>query len=155
MEKYRKEVDLEIKKAMEANDTKNIVSANLKLIEKYYDQNLLQHRLTFITTLIVSCLGFGAILFGIYLYINNSENKDIAFLTSCSGIVAEIISVLFFFQNKQVISQMKVNHKSLEDGLNIHTTISLAENLPKQEKLIEMKKIIKFLLSRVGEKKDD
>ncbi len=151
--KKRKELEVSIAEALNTNDTRNIANSNMKLIVKYYDQNLLQHRMTFFTTLIIASLGFITILMGLLLFFNNEieNNTNIAYMTSAGGIIAELISVLFFSQNSKVMKQLKENHQSLKNGLDLETAISLAENLPEEDKNLEMKKIISLLLNKAIE----
>lgn len=150
--KKRRELEANLSKALEAHDSKNVASANMKLIIKYYDQNLLQHRMTFISTLIISSLGFIAILIGLLLIFGEEyvENRNIAYMTTAGGLIAELVSALFFTQNRQVMKQLRENHLNLQKGLDVENAISLAENLPEKDKNVEMKKIIDLLLNRVN-----
>ncbi len=149
--KKRRELEANLTTAIEEHDSKNVASSNMKLIVKFYEQNLLQHRMTFISTLIIASLGFIAILVGLLLIFSQkyTGDRNIAYMTTAGGLIAELISALFFTQNRQVMKQLRENHQDLQKGLDIENAISLAENLPEEDKNIEMKKIIDLLLQRV------
>jgi len=145
LEKKVLEQDLDI--ALTQNDPKNIVRSNIELVEKYYDQNLNQHRITHLTTLGISVLGVVTILIGVILAIDQ-DLSEIGKLTTISGIVVELVSALFFYQNRKTTNLIRANHKSLQSGLDIQNAISLIEMLPKTERNKEIQKIIKYLLDR-------
>ncbi len=141
-------------KAFSSSDSKNIADLNMQLIVKYYDQNLLQHRMTFITTLIVASIGFIAIILGLFIFFRYSQNRDIAYMTSAAGIIAELITALFFHQNKNVMKQLNQNHLRLIEGLDLQAAITLVESLPDNDKTKKTKEIIDILLKR-SEKGND
>lgn len=122
----------------------NTVGANFQLLEKYYEQHLIEYKLMSRSSLIVSIVGFMAIILGIYFAA--SDHASIGFVTSSAGLISEVTAALFFKQNKLLIAQILEYHKKLISTQYLLTTISLANELPESRAIQEKERIIGNLL---------
>jgi hypothetical protein len=126
------------------DDPKHVVNSNFKLLERYYDQTLVEYRLNFRTTAVIASLGFVAILIGIG--IAYSGTIAVGVVSGAAGVVAEAATILFFRQNQEQVKQVQEYHKKLVSTQYLLTAISLADSLQGQLREDEVKRIILNLL---------
>jgi len=122
----------------------NLVDFNFKLLEKYYEQHLVEYKLMARASLVVAILGFMVIVIGIFFTFANQVS--IGVITSIAGLVSEAAALLFFKQNNLLIEQIREYHKKLVSTQYLLTGISLASELPEQEAIFERRRIIGNLL---------
>jgi hypothetical protein len=128
----------------EIEKSSNVVDFNFKLLEKYYEQHLVEYKLMARSSLIVAILGFMVIVIGIFFTFANQVS--IGVITSIAGLVSEAAALLFFKQNNLLIEQIREYHKKLVSTQYLLTGISLAGELPEQEAIFERRRIIGNLL---------
>ncbi len=121
-----------------------VAGFNFRLLERYYEQHLLEYKLMSRATLVVSALGFVIITVGVFLAFAGMTSVGI--LTSVAGIVAEAAAALFFKQNKILMDQVMEYHKKLVSTQYLLTAISLAQELGGSDGVSETKRIIGNLL---------
>lgn len=122
----------------------SIVDGNFKLLEKYYEQHLVEYKLMARASLVIAILGFLVIVIGVFFTF--SQHVSVGVITSIAGLVSEAAAVLFFKQNNLLIDQIKDYHKKLVSTQYLLTTISLAAELPQNDKNEQRKRIIGNLL---------
>jgi len=122
----------------------SVVDVNFKLLEKYYEQHLVEYKLMARASMVIAILGFLVIIIGVFFTFANQISVGI--ITSVAGLVSEAAAVLFFKQNNLLIEQVKEYHKKLVSTQYLLTSISLALELPDKERTIQREKIIDNLL---------
>ena len=105
-----------------------IVSFNFALLERYYEQHLIEYKLMSRASLAIASFGFIVITVGVFLAF--AGQTSVGVLTSIAGVVAEAASVLFFNQNKVIMNQVLEYHKKLVSTQYLLTAVSLAQQLP-------------------------
>lgn len=125
-------------------EPRTIVNFNFRLLERYYEQHIIEYKLMSRSTLVISTLGFIIIAIGIFLAF--ADKTSVGVLTSIAGIVAEAVAVLFFRQNKVLMDQVMEYHKKLVSTQYLLTSIALAQDLPGSYGETEVKRIIGNLL---------
>lgn len=126
------------------DDPKHVVNSNFQLLERYYDQTLVEYRLNSRTTVVIASLGFVAILVGIG--IAYSGTIAVGVVSGAAGVLAEAATVMFFRQNQEQIKQVQEYHKKLVSTQYLLTAISLADSLQGRQREDEVKRIILNLL---------
>lgn len=149
---YKKEItdlDNNLKSAENKSDSIKIIESYNEIEKKHYNQSLLQHKMTFITTLIIATIGFVSVLAGVYIFLDQKENRSVGVLTSIVGIIIELISVLFFSQNNKAKNQLNENHNKLDATRRMKTAIALtlSSDICQNEKNTLIKNIVTFLLT--------
>ena len=126
------------------DDPKHVVNSNFQLLERYYDQTLVEYRLNSRTTVVIASLGFVAILIGIG--IAYAGTIAIGVVSGAAGVLAEAATVMFFKQNQEQVKQVQEYHKKLVSTQYLLTAISLADSLQGRLREDEVKRIILNLL---------
>jgi hypothetical protein len=126
------------------DDPKHVVNSNFQLLERYYDQTLVEYRLNSRTTVVIASLGFVAILIGIG--IAYAGTIAVGVVSGAAGVLAEAATVMFFKQNQEQIKQVQEYHKKLVSTQYLLTAISLADSLQGRLREDEVKRIILNLL---------
>lgn len=122
----------------------NVVDFNFKLLERYYEQHLVEYKLMARSSLVVAILGFMVIVIGVFFTF--SGQTSVGVVTSIAGLIAEAAAALFFKQNNLLIDQIRDYHKKLVSTQYLLTGISLADELPPGDSVLEKKRIIGNLL---------
>ena len=139
------EINIEGEKVIyNIHDSSQVVDLNFRLLESYYEQSLTEYKLMSRSSLIVAVFGFLVIVFGVVLTF--SEYTGIGIISVTSGLVTEATSVLFFRQNRILIDQVKEYHRKLVSTQYLLTSISLAKELPEEEAIKKIDRIIGNLL---------
>lgn len=127
-----------------SGDPQKVVSANFRLLERYYDQTLTEARLNSRATIVIASLGFVAILVGIGFAVSGSVSVGV--VSTAAGLVAEGATVLFFKNNQEQLRQVSEYHKKLVSTQYLQTAIALTEGLDDASREAEVKRIIVNLL---------
>lgn len=122
----------------------NVVDFNFKLLERYYEQHLVEYKLMARSSLVVAILGFMVIVIGVFFTF--AGQASVGVITSVAGLIAEAAAALFFKQNNLLIDQIRDYHKKLVSTQYLLTGISLAGELPTNDAITEKKRIIGNLL---------
>lgn len=128
-------------------------------LEEYFDRNLQQINLIFILSISVMFIGFGLILYGIFIAFSIDERKTtgdtITLVSAAAGIVTEFIGATFLFMYRSTIKQAVEYTQALERinsvgmAMQILDTISGRETEEAKGQLVEAKiSISKLLLTR-------
>lgn len=122
----------------------SVVDFNFRLLEKYYEQHLVEYKLMARSSLVVAILGFMVIVIGVFFTFANQASVGV--ITSIAGLVSEAAALLFFKQNNLLIDQIREYHKKLVSTQYLLTSISLASELPDAQAVAERQRIIGNLL---------
>lgn len=125
-------------------DSSNLVDFNFKVLERYYEESLVEYKIMSRSSLIISIIGFIVIIIGVFLAYANLTTASV--ITSISGLVTEAASMLFFKQNKLIADQIKEYHKKLVSTQYLLTSISLSKELPESNSIASKEYIIQNLL---------
>lgn len=79
----------------------SVVDVNFKLLEKYYEQHLVEYKLMARASMVIAILGFLVIIIGVFFTFANQVSVGV--ITSIAGLVSEAAAVLFFKQNNLLI----------------------------------------------------
>ena len=133
-----------VTKELQQKTSSSVVDINFKLLEKYYEQHLVEYKLMARASMVIAILGFLVIIIGVFFTFANQVSVGV--ITSVAGLVSEAAAVMFFKQNNLLIEQVKEYHKKLVSTQYLLTTISLSSELPDKERIKQREKIIENLL---------
>jgi hypothetical protein len=83
-------------------------------LAKYWNRNLAQNSVIFVSSIIVSTLGFGVTLWGVYAAINNQAPLSASILAAASGAVTQIIGTTFLVIYRSTAQQALEFNRTLE-----------------------------------------
>ena len=139
-----KETVAEHRPGVPAPEPTAVVDSNFRLLERYYEQHIVEYKVISRATLVIAILGFIVIMIGVFFTL--ADKVSVGIITSLAGVVAEAASALFFRQNKVLIDQVQEYHKKLVSTQYLLTSISLAEKLPDAQRTRQTEQIIQNLL---------
>jgi uncharacterized membrane protein len=127
-----------------------LVKINVENLSAYYAQVKEHANKSFVTSLIMSVIGFAIITTGLVIAFYSHDQKSlIVFVSSAAGIITEMISALFFYLYTQTVHQMKGYHDGLLYVQNILLCLKLIEGpegLKGEMKFQAVNKLIEYLL---------
>jgi len=123
--------------------------ARIKL-EAYFDRNLSQINSIFWISIIIMIVGFGFIIWGIIISINNNEILPITYTASIAGILTEFIGATFMLIYRSTVKQASQNMNVLERINQVGMAIQILDAIPDTEKKLQSEtraEITKLLLN--------
>lgn len=168
-DQYRKDIADRLANELKSSDTKNrevegekqedeagktsyfieLVSINLTNLREYYLLVKKQTSNSFTISLIACIAGFVLIAMPMVISYFSPEAADISNISTFSGIVAEIISGLFFYLYSKTVAQLKTYHNSLLDVQNILLSFKLVDSIKDEsQKQITINNMITSLLTK-------
>lgn len=154
----QQKVDKEPEKAKPAWDLARIT------LEAYFNKNLSQINNIFILSLFVMLVGFGFVLYGIWLVFQNPQNISPAIIAGVAGIISQFIGATFLLIYRSTIEQAANYTKTLERinsvgmAMQILDTttesVNQAQLTEPQQKVLDAKIEIAKLLLKQGQDKE-
>jgi len=115
--------DTSVSISTESEKPSAVVDFNFRLLEKYYEQHLVEYRLMARASLVIAILGFLVIVIGVFFTFANQVSVGV--ISSIAGLVAEAAAVMFFRQNNLLIEQIREYHKKLVSTQYLLTSITI------------------------------
>ncbi|WP_339183147.1 hypothetical protein MHB43_08035 [Paenibacillus sp. FSL H8-0317] len=127
----------------------SLVNINIENLSEYYSLVKKHTQKSFILSCTASASGFVLIILGLVFQYINRDYENISFLVTCSGVVVELVSGLFFYLYNRTVRQLKDYHDSLLEVQNILLSFKLIEETGEtSERLPLITKMIEFLVSQ-------
>jgi hypothetical protein len=121
-------------------------------LEAYFNRNLSQVTAIFWLSTTVMFAGFGIILWGVLLALQNSTsnvNNLPAVVTGLAGVVTELIGATFLFVYRSTIQQAGSYTKTLERINSVGMAMQILDSIPEDAQVDSIKHSTKALLARV------
>jgi len=155
-EQKRRISALEEKVQKDPNKVKPVWDLARVTLESYFQRNLKQVRAIFYVSNLVMLAGFGVIVWGIRIAINDPNRIKIGLIASASGILTEFISLTFMAIYRSTMSQANEYVAVLERINTVGMAVQVLDSMDKQDKeSAELKNvtrvdIIRLLLTPPG-----
>lgn len=101
-------------------------------LESYLNRNLGQVRSIFWLTLVVMCVGFGFVLWGVVRALDTPERLPVAVLASVSGVVISFVGGSFLIIYKSTLGQSADNIAVLERINAVGMAVQILETIPEE-----------------------
>jgi putative ubiquitin-RnfH superfamily antitoxin RatB of RatAB toxin-antitoxin module len=122
-------------------------------LETYFDRNLNQVRMIFFVAIAVMVAGFGFVLWGIKVAVQNPESVKIAIIASASGILTQFIGLTFMAIYRSTMLQagqfMKVLERINTVGMAVQILDTMKDTSSELKDLTRVD-IIRLLLASPG-----
>ncbi len=103
-------------------------------LEAYFNRNLSQVTAIFWLCVIVMFVGFGIIVWGIFLAIQASQSSLPAIITGLAGVVTELIGATFLFVYRSTMQQAVNYTKTLERINSVGMAMQILDTIPNNAK---------------------
>lgn len=145
----RKVIQKRISHAPQIFDT---ILLNLNHLTEYYVINKSQARNSFNFSIFAIILGLITIIGGIWIfYFRDTQNLQLATISSISGILTEFIGASYLFLYKKTLDQLNYFYDKLTETQNIMLAVKLADSIKIEEKKAEI--WVKIITSLIPETK--
>lgn len=129
---------------------KELVEFNIQYLQAYYVLIKEHTQKSFLISIISGIFGFGLIMWGICLgfYDKNNFTNNLAYLSTASGIIIEVMAGVFFYLYNKTIRELKEYHNNLLDVQNILLSFNIVQDLEGETKAEMLSQLIASLLGR-------
>jgi hypothetical protein len=127
-----------------------LVQINIENLAAYYRLVKVHTDKSFLVSLCVGVVGFLLIICGLLFGFGNS--KDLAYISSGSGVLTEFIASVFFYLYNRTVQQMKGYHDSLLAVQNILLSFKLVGDTRDESEKVKM--VTQMLAYLVGRRPD-
>jgi hypothetical protein len=101
-------------------------------LEAYFDRNLGQVFAIFMVAIVVMLIGFGFVLWGVWLAIKN-PGQNTAWIAAISGIITEFIGVTFMVIYRSTMSQANSFMQVLERINTVGMAVQILDSIPEAD----------------------
>jgi hypothetical protein len=118
-------------------------------LEAYFDRNLAQVFMIFAVAIFVMLVGFGFVLWGVWLAIRN-PGQYTSWIAAISGIITEFIGVTFMVIYRSTMSQANAFMQVLERINTVGMAVQILDSIPEGESQLKNStraELVKLLLS--------
>jgi hypothetical protein len=98
-------------------------------LEAYFDRNLMQVFLIFVVAIFAMLVGFGFVLWGVWLAIK-TPGQNTSWIAAISGIITEFIGVTFMVIYRSTMSQANVFMQVLERINTVGMAVQILDAIP-------------------------
>jgi hypothetical protein len=116
-------------------------------IDQYYKLNLQHLKLSFGSSLFALFVGLAALLMGVWAILQGNSGLSPQ-LSIIGGVLTEFIGAGFFYLYSKNLNQLNIFYQKLIKKHDTFYAISLASQIPDQDKASVIKAIVGSLLSR-------
>jgi hypothetical protein len=106
--------------------------ARVKL-EAYFDRNLIQVNLVFWVAVFVMAVGFGFVLFGVVLSLNQPKVTSTSLVAAISGIITQFIGATFMVIYRSTMAQANEFMGVLDRINSVGMAIQVLDSIPESE----------------------
>jgi hypothetical protein len=106
--------------------------ARVKL-EAYFDRNLIQVNLVFWVAVFVMAVGFGFVLFGVVLSLNQPKVTSASLVAAISGIITQFIGATFMVIYRSTMAQANEFMSVLDRINSVGMAIQVLDSIPESE----------------------
>lgn len=138
----------ELSEKKDSEFIKKLVQINIKYIDEYYNQTKQQANKSFNLSVAVLAMSFLLIIIGVAMIYNEAIAPG--YVIATSGLLSEIISVVFFYLFNKTSLKMGEYHKKLMISQNITFAIKVADEMETEAKVKAKMKIIEELTKDVN-----
>ena len=101
-------------------------------LEAYFDRNLMQVFMIFVVAIFVMLVGFGFVLWGVWLAIK-TPGQNTAWIAAISGIITEFIGVTFMVIYRSTMSQANSFMQVLERINTVGMAVQILDSIPESD----------------------
>jgi len=129
----RKRVErIEVKAEKEPEKAKFAWELASAKLEAYFDRNLMQVLLIFIVAIFAMLVGFGFVLWGVWIAIK-TPGQNTAWIAAVSGIITEFIGVTFMVIYRSTMSQASSFMQVLERINTVGMAVQILDSIPEAD----------------------
>lgn len=129
----RKRVErIEVKAEKEPEKAKFAWELASAKLEAYFDRNLMQVFLIFIVAIFAMLVGFGFVLWGVWIAIK-TPGQNTAWIAAVSGIITEFIGVTFMVIYRSTMSQASSFMQVLERINTVGMAVQILDSIPEAD----------------------
>ena len=152
IQREREQINVRIMETDKEEPKKNIVDIiqlGLNHLTEYYVINKGQAKNSFRLSVSLIVIGFLTIIFGVSILYSGQLSITLATVSGISGVLLQFIGGASFFVYRKSLEQLNFYYNQLIKMQDTMLAIQLIENLPSQEKHLDlMEKLILALLTR-------
>jgi hypothetical protein len=129
----RERIDrIEVKAEKEPEKVKFAWELASAKLEAYFDRNLMQVFLIFVVAIFAMLVGFGFVLWGVWLAIK-TPGQNTAWIAAISGIITEFIGVTFMVIYRSTMSQANAFMQVLERINTVGMAVQILDSIPEAD----------------------